>query len=42
VSGPLEAVVTVETGSAAREENMWIFARRALELLEACMQKAAP
>lgn len=42
VSGPLEAVITVETGSAAREENMWLFARRALELLEACMRKAAP
>jgi PncC family amidohydrolase len=38
VCGPLEAVITVETGSAAREENMWIFARRALELLEACMR----
>ena len=42
VSGPRETVITVETGSAAREENMWLFARRALELLEACMQKAAP
>ena len=38
VSGPLEAVITVETGSAAREENMWRFARRALELLETCMR----
>ena len=42
VSGPLEAVITVSTGSAAREENMWLFARRAVGLLEACMQKAAP
>jgi PncC family amidohydrolase len=42
VSGPLESVITVETGSAAREDNMWCFARRAMELLEACMQKAAP
>jgi PncC family amidohydrolase len=38
VSGPLDAVITVETGSAAREDNMWIFARRALELLEVCMR----
>jgi PncC family amidohydrolase len=38
VSGPLEAVITVETGSAAREENMWRFAQRALELLETCMR----
>lgn len=41
VSGPLEAVITVETGSAAREDNMWLFARRAVELLEMCMRKAA-
>jgi PncC family amidohydrolase len=38
VSGPLEAVITVETGCAAREDNMWRFARRALELLEVCMR----
>lgn len=38
VSGPVEAVITVETGSRAREENMWIFARRAVELLESCMR----
>jgi PncC family amidohydrolase len=38
VSGPLEAVITVETGSAAREDNMWRFARRAIELLETCMR----
>lgn len=41
VSGPVEAVVTLETGSAAREDNMWLFARRALELLEVSMRKAA-
>ena len=40
VSGPVEAVITVETGSAEREANMWEFARRALELLEACLRKA--
>ncbi len=37
VSGPVEAVITVETGRAEREENMWEFARRALELLESCL-----
>jgi PncC family amidohydrolase len=39
VSGPVEAVITVETGSADREANMWTFARRALELLETCLRK---
>jgi nicotinamide-nucleotide amidase len=41
VSGPVEAVITVESGSAAREDNMWLFARRAVELLDECMRKAA-
>ena len=41
VSGPMEAVITVETGSAEREANMWEFARRALELLESCLRKTA-
>ena len=40
VCGPVEAVITMETGSADREANMWAFARRALELLEACLRKA--
>jgi nicotinamide-nucleotide amidase len=40
VSGPVEAVITVETGSAAREDNMWLFARRAIELLDECMKKS--
>ena len=40
VSGPIEAVITLETGSADREANMWIFARRAIELLETCLRKA--
>ena len=40
VSGPVEAVITLETGSADREENMWDFASRAVELLEACVRKA--
>ena len=40
VSGPLEASLTVETGSPDREANMLEFARRALELLESCLRKA--
>jgi len=42
VSGPLETVITLETGSADREANMWIFARRAIELLESCLRKERP
>jgi PncC family amidohydrolase len=38
VSGPVEAVITVETGSADREANMWAFARKAVELLETCLR----
>jgi len=40
VSGPVEAVITLETGSAEREANMWRFARRALALLEDCARKS--
>ena len=40
VSGPVERAVTLETGSADREANMWAFARRALELLEECVRAA--
>ena len=40
VSGPVEAVITLETHSADREANMWTFARRALELLEANLRKS--
>ena len=40
VSGPVEAVITVETGSAEREANMWIFARKAIQLLEMCLLKS--
>lgn len=42
VAGPVEAVITLATGSAAREANMWLFARRAIDLLEACMRKCGP
>lgn len=41
VSGPVDAVITVETGGADREANMWAFARRALALLEDCIRKAS-
>ena len=40
VSGPVEMVITLETGSADREANMWTFARRAVELLRECVAKA--
>lgn len=33
VVGPREKVVTLETGKSGREENMWDFARAALDLL---------
>ena len=39
VCGPVEAVITLETGSADREANMWVFARKAIELLESCLLK---
>ena len=40
VSGPVESVITVETGSADREANMREFTRRALALLEECLKAA--
>jgi nicotinamide-nucleotide amidase len=40
VSGPVESVITLETGSADREANMWTFARRALEALSAAVRAA--
>ena len=33
ISGPLDAVLTIETGSADRIANMYVFAAEALELL---------
>jgi len=33
VVGPREKVITLETGKSGREENMWAFARTALDLL---------
>jgi PncC family amidohydrolase len=40
VAGPVERVVTLETGRGEREANMWAFARAALELLAACVREA--
>ena len=40
VAGPVERVVTLETGSADREANMWVFAKAALDLLEQCLRKS--
>jgi nicotinamide-nucleotide amidase len=40
VAGPVETVMTLETGSADREANMWTFARTAIEQLEVCLRKA--
>jgi len=34
VAGPIERAITLETGEANREKNMWAFAKAALELLE--------
>ena len=40
VVGPIERSITVETGSADREANMWTFAKAALELLEQCVKES--
>lgn len=40
VAGPVEKVITVETGDGDREANMWVFAARALALLEECLREA--
>jgi PncC family amidohydrolase len=39
VAGPVERVITLETGHDDREKNMWAFAKRALELLETALSK---
>jgi nicotinamide-nucleotide amidase len=40
VAGPVEGVITVETGSPDREANMWRFTRAALELLQTSLRRA--
>jgi nicotinamide-nucleotide amidase len=42
VAGPLERAITVESGKADREANMWTFTRAALELLERCLRDGVP
>ena len=37
--GPVEETLTVETGSADREANMWTFTQTALELLAKAIEK---
>ena len=40
VAGPIEQVSTLETRSADREANMWVFAIAALDLLEQCIRRS--
>ncbi len=40
VVGPVERALTVETGRADREANMWAFTRAALDLLDRCVGEA--
>ncbi len=40
VAGPVERVITVETGDVDRERNMWAFTRAALTLLEEAVRAA--
>ena len=39
-AGPLERVVTIETGHADREDNMWRFAEETLTFFEAVLRDA--
>ena len=39
VAGPVDEAITLETGSADREANMWAFTNAALELLESTIKK---
>ena len=40
VSGPIERAITLETGDADREANMWVFAKAAFDLLEQCIRES--
>lgn len=40
VAGPMEHVETLETGLEDREENMWLFTRRTLEVFESILREA--
>ena len=37
VAGPVSAVMTLETGDDAREDNMWVFTQTALDKLHECV-----
>ncbi len=39
VAGPIERVITLETGDSDREGNMWKFAKAAFELLQRCVEE---
>ena len=39
VSGPVEEVITIETGESDRGANMWVFATKALQLVEKCVRE---
>jgi len=41
VTGPVERVITIETGRGDREANMWAFTRAALDLLTSCLEESA-
>ena len=41
VAGPVERVITIETASADREANMWVFTCAALDLLKSCLEESA-
>jgi PncC family amidohydrolase len=40
VAGPVERAITIETASADREANMWVFTRAALDLLTSCLEES--
>ncbi len=42
VAGPVETVITLETGSDDREGNMWAFAQAALYLLASLIDRSSP
>ena len=40
VTGPVERAITMETGDANRDANMWVFAKAAFDLLEQCVRES--
>ena len=40
VTGPLDRAITMETGLSDREQNMWLFAEKALTILTAALRVA--